>query len=242
MNSNGAPPSDLWWNLRQLRRSPASWAWVLVIAALEVWVLAVGGYKQQPAAAWFIHLGLSRDGILAGKLWQLLSYGFLHGNAWHAALNALWLLLVGSRIERILGPLAMVKATVFGILGGAVGHLLVAAGGAGAPLLVGLSGGCGGLLLLLTTLSPDSRMLPLPVSGKNLGIGILAAELFFALVDPAFGLPFASDLGKILVAHGWGGSFQLSHACHFGGGIAGWLYGRWLLCLPAPPKRFRHSS
>ena len=239
MNPTGAPSSDLWWNLRQLRHSPATWAWVLVIAALEVWVLAVGGYHRQPAAAWFILLGLSREGLLAGKLWQLLSYAFLHGNGWHAALNAVWLLLVGSRIERIAGPLAMVKATLFGILGGAIGHLLLAAGGAGAPLLVGLSGGCVGLLLLLTTLSPDSRMSPLPVSGKNLGIGILAAELFFALIDPALGLPFASGLGRILVAHGWGGTFQMGHACHFGGGIAGWLYGRWLLRSPITLDQIR---
>ena len=236
MNPTGAPSSDLWWNLRQLRHSPATWAWVIFIAVLEVWVLAVGGYQQQPAASWFATLGLSRDGLWAGKLWQVLSYAFLHGNAWHAALNALWLLLIGSRIERIAGPLVMVKAALFGILGGAIGHLLLAAGGS---LLVGFSGACVGLLLLLTTLSPDSRMSPLPVSGKNLGIGILAAELIFALIDPASGLPFASGLGRILVAHGWGGTFQMGHACHFGGGIAGWLYGRWLLRSPITLDQIR---
>jgi hypothetical protein len=28
----------------------------------------------------------------------------------------------------------------------------------------------------------------------------------------------------------------MGHACHFGGGIAGWLYGRWLLRLPTMPR------
>jgi len=176
--------------------------------------------------------GLSRDGILAGKLWQLVSHALLHGNGVHVAWNVAFVLLVGSRIERIMGPHIMVKATACGIIGGAIGHLLLGAGGAGAPLLVGLSGGCVGLLLLLTTLAPDSTMFPLPISGKNLGIGILTAEMIFALIDPALGLPGVSSLGKLLTQHGLGAWFQVGHACHVGGGLAGWLYGRWLLRLP----------
>lgn len=242
MTPTGAPFSDVWWNLRQLRRAPASWSWAILILGIQALVAAVGGPHQSPAMAWFVALGLNRDGILAGKLWQLVSYALLHGSLGHAVLNALMALLLGSRIERIAGSGTMAKATIFGVLGGAGGHLLLSAGGAGAPLLVGLSGGCVGLLLLLTTLSPDSRMLPLPVSGRNLGIGILTAELFLALIDPALDLPVASDLGRPLAAHGLGHFFQLGHACHFGGGIAGWLYGRWLLRLPATPERLRRGS
>jgi membrane associated rhomboid family serine protease len=86
-----------------------------------------------------------------------------------------------------------------------------------------------GLLLLLTTLSPQSRMLPLPVSAKSLGLGVLLAELMLALIDPALGLPGLSLAGRTLTAHGVGGWFQMGHACHVGGGLAGWLYGRWIL-------------
>jgi len=229
MNLTGAPFSDIWWNLRQLRHAPASWTWAMLVIAIHALVAAFGGPNQTPVGAWFMALGLNREGIIAGKLWQLLSYALLHGNAWHAAVNALFVLLLGSRIERIMGSRTMVKATLVGILGGAIGHLLLAPNG---PLLVGLSGGCVGLLLLLTTLSPDSRMLPLFVSARNLGIGILIAELIFVLIDPALGLPIASLLGKFLVSHGWGGCFQMGHACHLGGGIAGWAYGRRLLRVP----------
>ena len=236
MTPTGAPFSDVGWHLRQLRHAPASWTLAILILAIQALVAAVGGPNQAPAGAWFVALGLNRGGILAGKLWQLFTYALLHGSLSHAVLNALLALLLGSRIERIAGPRTMAKAVIFGTIGGAIGHLLLSAGGVGAPLLVGLSGGAVGLLLLLTTLSPDSRMLPLPISGKNLGIGILTAELFLALIDPAFDLPLASDLGKSLVAHGMGAAFQVGHACHFGGGIAGWLYGRWLLRLPTIPS------
>lgn len=239
MTPTGAPFSDVRWNLRQIRHAPASWTWVILILGIQALVTAVGGPNQSPAAAWFVALGLNREGILAGKLWQLISYALLHGSLTHAVLNSLLLLLLGSRIERIAGPRTMVKAMTFGIIGGAIGHLLLSAGGVGAPLLVGLSGGCVGLLLLLTTLSPDSRMMPLPISGRNLGIGILTAELFLALIDPALDLPLASGLGKSLVVHGMGAWFQVGHACHFGGGIAGWFYGRWLLRLPITPDKLR---
>jgi len=185
--------------------------------------------------------GLSREGVLSGKIWQIFTYGFLHGGWWHAGLNALFVLLVGSRIEHMAGRAVLVKAVMLGVLGGGIGHLMLAPGGEHAPLLVGLSGGCIGLLLLLTTLSPQSRMMPLPVSGKSLGLGILFAELFLALVDPGLRLPGFEIFGKFLVSHGMGSWFELGHACHFGGGIGGWLLGRWLLRPRITLERLRRD-
>lgn len=190
---------------------------------------AVGGPERQPAWSWYEWLGLSREGILSGKIWQLFTYGLLHGSWWHACLNTLFLLLVGSRIEHVAGPVILMKTTVFGILGGGLGHLTLAPGSSGSPLLVGLSGGCLAVLILLTTLSPQSRMTPIPVSGRSLGLGILAAELTFALMNPDLKMPGFSGMGNWMVSHGMGGWFGVSHACHFGGGIAGLLFGRWLL-------------
>ena len=216
-------------NLSPLSRSPMTWLWVLSIVGIEALVMAVGGPDLQPAWTWYEWLGLSREGILFGKIWQLLSYGFLHGNWLHTGANALFLLLVGSRIEYMAGAATMAKATIFGVLGGALGHLAIAPGGENAPLLVGMSGGCMGLLLVMTTLSPQSRMMPLPVSGRSLGLGVLAGELILALADPALGVPVLWNMGNWLVGHGLGHWFQMGHACHFGGGVAGWLFGRWLL-------------
>lgn len=229
MTSTGGPFSNARRNLSQLRHSPVSWAWVATILGIEVLVTALGGPDRQPVWSWYEWLALSREGVFSGKIWQLFTYAFLHGNGWHAGLNALFLLLIGARIENMTDGAALMKATIFGIAGGALGHLALAPGAAGAPLLVGLSGGCVGVLILLTTLSPQSRMMPIPVSGRSLGLGILAAELTLALCNPALGAPGFSALGKWLVNHGMGSCFDMGHACHFGGGIAGWLFGRWLL-------------
>ena len=204
------------------RRFPATWGWVGLIVGIQTLVACAGGANQ--LAELFVNLGLSRNGFLSGRIWQVLSYGLLHGSWWHAGLNALLVLVIGSRIESILGSVEMARATLAGVLGGGACHLLL-----GSGLVVGLSGGCVALLLMLTTLSPQSRMWPLPVSGKSLGLGIMSAELLLAMIDPALGLPALSAVGKLLTAYGMGGWFQVGHACHFGGGLAGWLYARWWL-------------
>ena len=226
---SGAPFSNAARNLRQLRNSPASWSFALLILAIQLAVTWGGGPELEPAATAFHEMGLSRDGLLAGKVWQLLTYGFLHGGWLHAGLNAAFILLIGSRVEYITGGTAMSRVVLAGVIGGGLAHLALAAGGDETQRLVGISGGCMALLLMLTTLSPQSRMMPLPVSGRSLGLGVLAAELILALADPALGVPVFLNLGNWLVGHGLGHWFQMGHACHFGGGVAGWLFGRWLL-------------
>jgi membrane associated rhomboid family serine protease len=229
MNRTDAPFSNAARNLRQIGRSPASWFFALLILGIHALVMLQGGPDHHPAREWFEWFGLTRESFLTGKIWQVLSYGFLHGSWPHVGLNAVFILLVGSRIEAMAGSAVMVKTLFAGILGGAAGHLLLAAGGAEAALLVGISGACIALLLLLTTLSPQSRMMPLPVTGKSLGAGILAAALILALVDPALNFPFFNRAGKMIRENGMGSWFAMGHACHFGGGLAGWILGRWIL-------------
>ena len=205
-----------------LRNSSASLACCAIVLAIHMMGVAAGDGTVPDS--WYESFGLSRAGFLAGKPWQLASYGLLHGSWWHLGLNLLFVLTIGPRIEAIVGSRAMVRALLAGVLAGGLCHLLL-----GSGLLVGLSGGCLALLLLLTTLSPQSRMLPLPVSGKSLGLGVMTAELLLALADPSLGVPGIPAVGNWLAAHGIGTSVHVGHACHFGGGVAGWLYGRWLL-------------
>lgn len=209
-------------NLRRILHSPVSWGWAIAVMVIQAWVSSQGGPCFLDG--WFENLGLSRDGFLSGKIWQILSYGMLHGAWWHARVNALFVLVIGSRIEHVAGRAAMMWVMMAGVLGGGAGHLLL-----GSGLLVGLSGACLALLLLQVTLSPQSRMLPLPISGQILGIGILVCALTLALINPDLGVPGLSDVGQMLVDHGPVGWFQVGHACHFGGGLAGWLCGLWIL-------------
>ena len=208
--------------MESLRRAPASLACCVLVLGIHLLAVKTGGTALP--SAWYDTFGLSRSGFLAGRLWQLASYGLLHGSWWHVGFNALFVLAIGPRIEGIIGSPGMVRVMLAGVVAGGLWHVLL-----GSGVLVGLSGGCVALLLLLTTLSPQSRMLPLPVAGNSLGLGIMAAELLLALGDPALGWPVVAMAGRWLCGHGMGAWFQVGHACHFGGGLAGCLYGRWLL-------------
>jgi membrane associated rhomboid family serine protease len=222
MSTSGSPLSNAGHNLRLVLQSPASWALAAVVMLLHA--VFAGYVSVGEANGWYYQLGLERAGFLSGKIWQIGTHAFVHGSWMHAGLNALFVLLIGSRVEHIAGRAVMLCVVAAGILGGGAGHLLL-----GAGLLVGMSGGCMALLLLLTTLSPQSRMMPLPVSGRSLGLGILVAALLLALVNPQLGVPGFSEIGHTMERHGLESWFKMGHACHFGGALAGWIYGRWIL-------------
>lgn len=212
------PAAELARHLRELSAARASWGAALLVLVIHAAVVFSGGVDR--CAWWFENFGLSRDAFISGKWWQPATYGLLHGSWWHVGLNAALLLALGSRIEHMVGRLVTLRAMYAGMLAGGFSHLLL-----GDGLLAGCSGACMALLLLLATLSPQSRMLPLPVSARSLGMGVMVAALLLALMRPALGLPGFSTLGRML-GDDW---FQIGHACHFGGGLAGWSIGRWVL-------------
>jgi membrane associated rhomboid family serine protease len=145
------------------------------------------------------------------EVWRFVTYAFFHGNNLHVALNAFGLWIIGSKVERIAGVRGLLKIFLSGVLLGGVVQLFAAPPvQAGVPL-VGASGGIAALLLWLTTVSPDLKTWPVKISGKNLGRGILLAEFGFL----AFSW-FVPEAG-----------FQpVAHACHLGGALAGWAWGK----------------
>ncbi|MCW1885808.1 rhomboid family intramembrane serine protease [Luteolibacter flavescens] len=194
-----------WWeDFRSARFSLGLAALLLVIEG----VLALfGGSEGVPEV--YQTLGLSRDGILKGWLWQIASHALVHGVWWHALLNALLLVSVGMRVERIADWKIAARVFIAGVLAGGAFFLLLP-----QPMpdmtLVGASGGISALLLWYTTSSPQSRMAFIRISAKNLGLGILIASGILAAAVPWM------PQGELTVAH----------ACHFGGALAGWLMAR----------------
>jgi membrane associated rhomboid family serine protease len=216
--------SELRHRLRAVLSARFSWGLVLVIVAVQVLVSVAGGYEAVP---WIYQkLGLSRNGISDGEVWQLFSYGLLHGGLLHVAINSLCIVMIGARVEHVLGKGRVIKTLAAGVFGGGLAHLMLDGNGS----LVGISGGCVALLILLTTLSPDSKMWPIPVSARALGIGVMSVELILALVDLNPDIPGFVKVVKVFTELGLAGQgYSIGHACHFGGGMAGFLMGLWLL-------------
>ena len=211
-------------------------ALVLVLLLLHLVLMFAGGL---PELFWYYeNFGLSWDGISHGKVWQLLSYALLHGDLVHLVINLFILWFAGGRVMQMLGQRKSLEIIAAGVLVGGLLHLLsglLPVTGYRESYLVGISGACFALLLAMATLSPHTRLRLIPLSGKNLGLGIVIGEALLWLMHPDFGLPVLSLLGEQMVA--WGGAelFEISHACHLGGALAGWCLARRVLTPVSAP-------
>ncbi len=222
--------------LRQLRDAKATWSLVYFLilgqAGPCVWDLIVPGAEKLFLAQ--RSFGLTENAFLSGSFWQLLSYGLIHGNWPHLIANAACILLLGPKLEHIVPrKIFWLLALSSVIAGGACFMLLTPAELAipdiDPPILVGASAICFGFLVLLTTLSPESKFLPLFLSGKTIGLAIILANLTLALLNPDLPTGPLARWGKWISENGPAGLFQVSHACHLGGALAGYLCGKYLL-------------
>lgn len=191
-----------------LRQARASWVLVLLLCGAQAAVAEAG----QPD--WIYEkFGLSREGILAGRGWQLLTHAFLHGPWWnywwHLVLNAVCLLVAGVRVERIGSAKVLLKAFLAGVLGGGIVQLLVTPDA--GQILIGASGGLFAVMFWLLAIHSGEKMWPIPLKGRNLALGLLTAEM--GIVVAAWLLP-ESGLGMI------------GSGCHVGGAVTGWYLGR----------------
>lgn len=208
-----------------------------VLLVIQSILAAFGGYERVPQ--FYEDLGLSRDGLVHGKVWQLVTHGLVHANWLHLGLNAVALLAVGPRLERIGGLRLWSSLVLGGLLAGGAMYLLTEV--VDERPLVGASGCVMAALLWLTSVSPGSRMWPIPVSGKSLGMGMLLASAGLMLINPALGVPVLSEWGLALASALGDPLFDVSHACHFGGAMAGWIGARWTLRAPVTLERLQRD-
>jgi membrane associated rhomboid family serine protease len=221
---------------RQLRNAPATWQLFRIIAVAQtvpvIWNLVVPPGSNDPDKLFQaqIFLGLNKSYFLAGDFWQPLTYALIHGNWPHLIANAATIVLLGSKLEHIAGQRTFRLVALLAALAGGLLFLLLTPSGHPAPqTLVGSSAICFAFLVLLTTLSPESKFLPVFVSGKSLGIGIILANLFLALINPDLPTGPLARFGAGLSEGLFPGLFKISHACHLGGSLAGYVAGRYLL-------------
>lgn len=141
------------------------------------------------------------------QVWQLVSYGFLHGSLTHLLFNMFALYMFGAEIENLLGRQRFLWYYLACIVGAAVTQLVVY-GFLGRPPTptVGASGGVFGLLLAFGLAYPDRKIL---------------------LLIPPIPMPallFVTLYGLLELYLGVTGSNQgVAHFAHLGGMVAGYL-------------------
>ena len=74
------------------------------------------------------------------------------------------------------------------------------------------------------------EQLPIPAWAfyVGLGLGLILGSAILAALHPGLGIPVLAQIGGLVEAR-IGPITSIGHACHLGGGIAGWLAGRWVL-------------
>jgi membrane associated rhomboid family serine protease len=161
----------------------------------------------------FVHLALwpwhtsDLRGVPPFQIWQLVSYGFLHGGLTHLLFNMFALFMFGSEIERVLGMQRYMIYYFVAVIGAAIAQLVVMAVTNAPPVpTVGASGAVFGILLAFGMSFPHRRIMllipPIP----------MPAWLFvtlYGLIELAMGV-FGTQKG-------------VAHFAHLGGMAAGFF-------------------
>ena len=154
--------------------------------------------------------------VTAGfEVWQLVTYGFLHGSFAHIAFNMLALWMFGGAIERLFGARPFALYYFVCVIGAAVTQLAVLYF---FPVpftpTLGASGGIFGLLLAFGMMYPHERVLvyfaiPMPAWLFVTGYGVL--ELFYGVTGSGQGVAHFAHLGGLafgfLLIEYWRGKF-----------------------------------
>jgi membrane associated rhomboid family serine protease len=140
------------------------------------------------------------------EIWQLLTYGFMHGSLTHLLFNMFALYMFGGEVERLLGPSHFLQYYLVCVVGAAVAQLVVTSNMNLPPLpTVGASGGVFGLLLAFGMAYPHRRIM----------------LLFPPIPMPAW--VFVTLYGMLELYLGVTGSGQgVAHFAHLGGMAAGY--------------------
>ena len=127
----------------QIRRAPATWALILVNAAMLVTTIAMGGFTT----ATLLQMGgLVPKLVQDGDLWRLLTSMFLHGGALHFLMNMMGLYYLGAPLERTMGS---GKYAIFYLISGLGGGAAVTLLEEPYTLTIGASGSVYGLMAAL---------------------------------------------------------------------------------------------
>lgn len=137
--------------------------------------------------------------------WQLLTYGFLHGNLTHIAFNMFGLWMFGRDLERLWGPQRFLTFFLVCVVGAGFIQLLVAAWQGELYPTVGASGGLFGILLAYGLTFPNRIVVPLfpPIPMRAITFVVLFGifELYLGVSGGSPGVANFAHLGGMLFGY-----------------------------------------
>jgi membrane associated rhomboid family serine protease len=141
------------------------------------------------------------------KVWQPLSYMFMHGGFWHIFFNMYSLFIFGKAVEQIIGRqrfTILYFAAGFAAAAAQLGVQALDPALQGVPT-VGASGCVYGIIIAFAMIFPEARLTlifpPVTLSAKWMAIVFIGIELFTGITGTQAGVAHFAHLGGALI--GW---------------------------------------
>jgi membrane associated rhomboid family serine protease len=137
------------------------------------------------------------------RLWQILTYAFLHANITHLAFNMLGLWMFGREIEQYVGPRRLAACYFASVISAALSQLYIPVIFHAPPApTIGASGGVFGLLLAYACLFPTRKVVPLippiPMPAWLFATFYAGIELFLGVTGTLSGVAHFAHLGGMV--------------------------------------------
>ena len=151
-----------------------------------------------------INFGLWPYGVPGSPFapWQLITYGFLHGNLTHIFFNMFGLWMFGRDLERLMGPQRFLIYFFTCVVGAGIVQLIVAATQGAIYPTIGASGGVFGILLAYGLTYPNRMVMlifpPIPMRAKYFVLLYGLLELYLGVSGGAPGVANFAHLGGML--------------------------------------------
>ena len=160
-----------------------------------------GPYRIGPLAYYLALWPWGSDGV-SFYPWQLVTYGFLHGDFMHILFNMFMLWMFGRELELLMGRQRFLIYFLTCVAGAGVVQLIVAAIQGGTYPTLGASGGVFGILLAFGMAFPNRMILllipPIPMKAKYLVILAGIMELYLGVSGAAPGIANFAHLGGMV--------------------------------------------
>lgn len=221
-----------------------TWLIIVLIAAflIQSLLLFYGDFQLSQ------HLALSVDGLQHGKIWQLLTFQFLHSTPWpwHVLFNCLGLYFFGRPVEEMVGARKFLSLYLLAGLAGGLFQTLVTIvlpRHMDIPV-VGASAGVCGMIAIYCAVNPMQELttwiyfLPITIRARYFLIALGAYSIFGTLI-PLSSVAHAAHLGGILLGLGY---VRFAHRISADG--QSWLSGKLGRRQPvnhSPGSRAKHS-
>jgi membrane associated rhomboid family serine protease len=174
---------------------PATRALILTNVAVFVLQYLLGPVMLVLFALWPLASGQFR-------IWQIITYAFLHGSLGHIFLNMFALFMFGRGLELYWGARRFVGYYFVCVIAAALTQLAVEASSGGTEPVLGASGGVFGVLLAFAWYFPQQRLIllpiPIPIPAWLFVTGYALIELFSGLTRTQQGVAHFAHLGGML--------------------------------------------